>query len=125
MRYPNSKGMALGAREARAFCEERGLLKSKCELVHDAIALHSSAGIANKREPEVAIVHYGAGLDLLGLRVDEIPKHDLETILESHSRKNFKCQFGDCLVKQANLKPNSHIAGGISLGLIKRIPKKL
>ena len=99
----------VGAREARAFCEEYGLAKPKCDLVHDVVALHSSVGIANRREPEVALVHYGASLDLMGLRVDEIPKVDLDIILERHSREKFKCEFGTCLTRQAQLKPNTHM----------------
>lgn len=115
----------VGAREARLFSKEQGLLKSKCDLVHDAVALHSSVGIANRREPEAALVHYSSGLDLMGLRVDEIPKLDLEAILKNHSRTKFKYEFGACLMRQAELKPDTHIAGSIPLGLISRIRKDL
>ena len=52
----------VSAREARNFCSARGLSDAKADLVHDAVALHSSVGLANRREPEVAFVHYGAGL---------------------------------------------------------------
>lgn len=116
----------VGAQEAREFCEQHRLPPLKCDLVHDAIALHSSIDAVRKREePEVGLVHYGAALDLMGLRVDEIPKQDLDTILEQYSRQSFKCEFGGCLKNQAALKPNSHIAGGVSLGITDRIKDQL
>jgi HD superfamily phosphodiesterase len=34
----------VGAREAQAFCEEQGLAEPSRNLVHDAVALHSSVG---------------------------------------------------------------------------------
>ncbi len=111
----------VGARHARKFCSDERLSSDKCDQVHDAVALHSSVHLAPKREPEVALVHYGAALDLLGLRLDEIPKPDLEKILELYDRTDFKCAFGKCLQRQADFKPQSHIAGSVDIGFLKRI----
>jgi predicted HD phosphohydrolase len=115
----------VSAREAHAFCLEGGLSDEKSDLVHDAVALHSSVGLANKREPEVAFVHYGAGLDLLGKRVDHIPKTDLTAILERYSREGFKEEFTCCLRYQFKTKPHSHISGHMALGLADLIPEAL
>lgn len=115
----------VGAKQARAYCAENGLTTHKCDLVHDAVALHSSVTIADKREPEIAFVHYGAALDLLGLRLDEVPKPDLEAILERYTRHDFKCAFGKCLRHQADIKPQSHIAGSVGMGFLSRIRESL
>jgi HD domain-containing protein len=115
----------VGAREAHRFCLDRDLPEAKADLVHDAVALHSSVGLANKREPEVAFVHYGAGLDLLGKRVDHIPKPDLTAVLDRYTRDGFKQEFTCCLVHQHEAKPTSHIAGHVALGLADLIPEEL
>lgn len=110
----------VSAREGRAFGLDQGMSEERANLLHDAIALHSSAGVAGSREPEVAMVHYGAGADLLGVRFDEIPKLEIEDILERHPRCGFKRGFETCLHRQAELKPKSHIAGALRIGLDKR-----
>ncbi len=111
----------VGAGRARAFCAERRLDADRTRLVHDAIALHSSVGIAHRREPEVALVHFGAGADLLGLRLDEVPPDVLQRILARHPRLAFKRCFGALLAHQAATKPASHIAGHVGLGLLRRL----
>ena len=115
----------VGARHARKFCSDRGLSSEKCDLVHEAVALHSSVSVAPRRKPDIALVHYGAALDLLGLRLDEIPKSDLEAILGLYDRTEFKCAFSSCLQHQANTKPQSHIAGSVDVGFLTRIREGL
>lgn len=111
----------VGAKHARAFGIEKGMEPQRADLLHDAIALHSSVGIASSREPEIAMVHYGAGVDLFGMRLDEIPPLDLQRLLEEWPRCGFKTDFPTCLERQVELKPNSHIAGAMGLGLAGRV----
>lgn len=113
----------VGARRAHRFCLEQGVAAARADLVHDAIALHASVGIAHRREPEVALVHYGAGVDVLGLRLDEIPPRALQALLEEYPRLDFKRCFMPLLVDQATRKPESHIAGHVSLGFAKRVAR--
>ncbi|MGT2489191.1 HD domain-containing protein [Methylobacterium oryzae CBMB20] len=68
-----------GADAAGRFLREHDYPADKAELVWDAIALHSSADIADRREPEVALVHFGAHVDVMGLRLDEIPRTSSRT----------------------------------------------
>lgn len=111
----------VGAKRARAFGIEQGMDPQRADLLHDAIALHSSVGIANAREPEIAMVHYGAGVDLFGMRLDEIPRLDLQRLLEEWPRCAFKAHFPTLLERQVELKPDSHIAGAMGLGLASRV----
>lgn len=111
----------VGARLAREFAVERGMTPDRADLLHDAVALHSSVGIAGAREPEVAMVHYGAGTDLFGLRIDEIPRVDLDSVLERWPRCGFKEAFPAALERQVEQDPGCHIAGSMGLGLGGRI----
>ncbi len=111
----------VGAKVAHEFCLDRSLEPHKAALVHDAIALHAAVGIAHKREPEVALVHYGAGLDVIGIRLDEIPKHALTEVLSQYPRLDFKRVFGDLLLRQAEKKPKSHISGHVGLGFRRKM----
>lgn len=113
----------VGARRAHRFCLEQGVSVPRANLVHDAIALHAAVGIAHCREPEVAMVHYGAGVDVLGMRLDEIPDRALQALLELYPRLDFKRCFVPLLVDQATRKPGSHIAGHVGLGFAKRVAR--
>lgn len=115
----------VSARLAHAFCLENGQSEVNAALVHDAIALHTSAGIADTMQPEIAMVHFGAGMDLFGLRIEELPEKSLRHILETHPRHDFKTCFGPCLQHQADTKPDSQIAGPVSIGLIDMIRETL
>lgn len=107
----------VGAKIAHQFCLDHEYEADKAALVHDAIALHTAIGIAHKQDPEIALVHYGAGVDVIGIRYDEIPPNTLQEILEQYPRMDFKNLFTDILLRQADIKPDSHIATHMKLGL--------
>ncbi|MAM70278.1 MAG: phosphohydrolase [Gammaproteobacteria bacterium] len=111
----------VGAKAAHGFCLANHYDEHKADLVHEAIALHTSIGIAHKREPEAALVHFGAGVDVIGIRFDEIPAHALQEILQDYPRLGFKELFTAILQKQADIKPESFIATHIKLGLNNKI----
>lgn len=75
-----------GADVARAFVIEHGLSAEKAEIVWDAIALHTSIGIASRKEPEIALVHLGAGMDFFGLRLEDIDSETVEKVFEAYPR---------------------------------------
>lgn len=111
----------VGAARARRFSLEHGLGTARADLVHEAVALHSAVGLAHRREPEVAMVHYGAGVDVIGIRLDEIPPAAVRAVLEECPRLEFKRCFGALIEGQAARKPGSHIAGHVGLGFIGRM----
>jgi hypothetical protein len=59
--------------------------------------------------PEIALVHLGAGLDALGLGIDQVPPQLLEEILTSYPRLNFKSAFRDLLVEHCRRNPAAQI----------------
>ncbi len=111
----------VGAKVAHDFCLDHDYDEQKSVLVHDAIALHSAVGSAHKEDPEIALVHFGAGVDVIGIHYDEIPKYALTEILEEYPRLDFKNAFVDLVDKQAEMKPKSHIATHMKLGFGKKV----
>ena len=86
----------------------------KTRLVWDSIALHSSADIAIRREPEVALVHLGAHVDVMGLNIDEIYPELIDAVLAEYPRIGFKKAFTDALAEIARKKPQTAVGTGLA-----------
>ncbi|NKB38630.1 MAG: HD domain-containing protein [Gammaproteobacteria bacterium] len=111
----------VGADAAHHFLLEQGAAQEKADLVHEAIALHSAVGIANKLEPEIQLVHYGAGIDVIGFRSEDVSAQTREAIVNAYPRHDFKKSFISLLDKQVKNKPQCHIAGHYALGFAGKI----
>jgi hypothetical protein len=74
-------------------------------VVWDAIALHTSLGIADCKQPEIALVHLGAGADVLGMRIADIPSETVEQVVATYPRLNFNLAMTELLVSQVKRKP--------------------
>jgi hypothetical protein len=61
--------------------------------------LHSAVGIAHKEGTEIALVHLGARVGLIGIHDVEIPKYTLVDILEQYPLHGFKNAFVDLVIK--------------------------
>lgn len=115
----------VGARLAYDFCLDEKQAEARAVLIHNAIALHTSAGIADLYQPEISLLHFGTGLDVFGMRLAEIPPRALEEVLARFPRGAFKEEFTPCLQHQAATKPRSHIAGAMALGLAGMVRDEL
>jgi len=98
-----------GADAAREFCSKHQVSPERADLVWEAIALHTSSGIASRMAAEIALVHLGAGLELLGLGLDQVPAQVVEEVLEKYPRLNFKAEFHQLLVKHCRRNPAAQI----------------
>jgi len=78
------------ADEARTFLNQRGVPEGSIRRVWTAIALHTTPGIPQHMEPEVALLTAGVELDVLGLGYHDIPAHLREEIIAAHPRPHFK-----------------------------------
>jgi hypothetical protein len=94
-----------GADAARQFCSKHRVPPERTELIWEAIALHTSAGIATRLAGEIALVHLGAGLELFGLGLDQVPPQVVEEVLERYPRMNFKAEFRNLLVEHCRHNP--------------------
>lgn len=103
-----------GADAASKFLHTREYPKAKTDIVWDAIALHSAADIADRREPEVALVHFGAFVDVMGLRKDEISPQLIDDTIAVYPRLGFKQAFTAALAQVARKKPHTAIGTGLA-----------
>jgi len=81
-----------GAEAARRFLEEQGYAKEKVGIVWDGIAMHASP-IGAFKQPEISLVGEGAGADVIGPDLSQIKKNEIEEIMKSFPRLQFKDAF--------------------------------
>jgi HD superfamily phosphodiesterase len=79
-----------GANAARHFLTGHGVTGDALRIVWDAIALHTTPGIPQYKEPEVALVTAGVELDVLGFGYDDIAAEDRRAVLAAYPRTDFK-----------------------------------
>lgn len=78
------------ADEARRFLAARGAPEDSIRRVWTAIALHTTPGIPEFMEPEVALVTAGVEYDVLGFGFDELTADDRAAVVAVHPRPAFK-----------------------------------
>jgi hypothetical protein len=102
-----------GADAASRLLRSNHYSEAKADLVWDAIALHSSAGIAERKQPEIALVYMGAHADVFGLRLEEITPSFVDDVLELYPRAGFKAAFTEALAEVARKKPHTAVGTGL------------
>jgi HD superfamily phosphodiesterase len=78
------------ADEARRFLQGHRVPEDSVRRVWTAIALHTTPGIPQFMEPEVALVTAGVEYDVLGLGYHDISDEDRAAIVARHPRPDFK-----------------------------------
>ena len=78
------------ANEARRFLDSRGVPEDSVRRVWTAIALHTTPGIPEFMEPEVALVTAGVEYDVLGIGYYDISDAERAEITALHPRPDFK-----------------------------------
>jgi HD superfamily phosphodiesterase len=78
------------AGEARRFLQSHGVPEDSVRRVWTAIALHTTPGIPEFMEPEVALVTAGVEYDVLGIGYHDISESDRAEITALHPRPDFK-----------------------------------
>lgn len=79
-----------GANAARDFLKSHGVPKDQLQLVWDTIALHTTIGIAEHKENEVALMYSGVGLDVMGEGYEHLSEKNRNEIIEAFPRNDFK-----------------------------------
>jgi HD domain len=78
------------ADEARRFLQGNGVPEDSIRRVWTAIALHTTPGIPEFMEPEVALVTAGVEYDVLGIGYHDVSDADRAEITALHPRPDFK-----------------------------------
>ncbi len=81
------------ANTARQFLERHGLPASRIQVAWDAIALHTTPGIAAYKPIEVELLYDGVGLDVLGIGYERFPEKVRNEVVSRYPRVNFKAEI--------------------------------
>jgi hypothetical protein len=96
-----------GADAAKQFLSEQGMDDRRIDIVWDAIALHTTYAVPQRKQPEIALVQLGAAIDVGVAPLDLILPDALEQILDTWPRLGFKQAIVDAMLHQMRRDPRS------------------
>lgn len=96
-----------GADAARALAVENGLSEEKADILWDAVALHTSTGIVNRKRPEIALVGVGTAMDVSGLGLDQLDPAEVERIMADFPRLGFEAAVLGAVAAVARVNPRA------------------
>jgi HD superfamily phosphodiesterase len=108
-----------GANAAREFLRRHGIADNEVRIVWDAIALHTTPGIPQHKEAEVALVTAGVELDVLGVGYDALHAGLLSDVLERLPRPDFKRQIIHAFAQGIAHKPATAF-GNVKADVLER-----
>jgi HD superfamily phosphodiesterase len=79
-----------GANAARDFLLQHGVDEAAAGKVWLSIALHTTPGVPEFLEPEIALVTAGVETDVLGIGRDDLSAEAIEAVTAAHPRPDFK-----------------------------------
>ena len=94
-----------GADAAVRFLATRGLSEERAEIVWDAIALHTSIGIANRKRPEVALAYAGIGIDVSKRGAERLAPGFAESVFEAYPRLGCKRELLEAVIHVSHANP--------------------
>jgi hypothetical protein len=95
------------ADEARRFLQARQVPENSVRRVWTAIALHTTPGIPEFMEPEVALVTAGVEYDVLGIGYHDVDEVDRAAIVALHPRPGFKQRILQAFTEGMRPKPDT------------------
>ncbi len=95
------------ADEARRFLRSHGVPEDGVRRVWTSIALHTTPGIPQFMEPEVALVTAGVEYDVLGIGYDSISAEERDAVVALHPRPDFKRRILDAFTDGIRSKPDT------------------
>ncbi|HEX5997897.1 MAG TPA: HD domain-containing protein [Hyphomicrobiaceae bacterium] len=107
------------ANAARQFLSAHNIPREQVQTVWEAIALHTTPGIPQYMQPEVALLYSGVGLDVLGKGFDQFPSELREQIVAKYPRRHFKKDFIEAYFAGFAHKPGTTY-GTVNAGVIER-----
>jgi hypothetical protein len=96
-----------GANAARAFLLERGVDEAEARKVWLGIALHTTPGVPEFLDPEIALVSAGVETDVLGVGRDDLSEESLAAVVAAHPRPDFKHRILDAFTLGNVHRPRS------------------
>ena len=108
-----------GADEARRFLRRYSVPEDSVRRVWTAIALHTTPGIPEFMEPEVALVTAGVEYDVLGIGYHDISDADRAEIVALHPRPDFKRNILQAFTDGIAPKPDTTF-GNVKADVLER-----
>lgn len=96
-----------GANAAREFLSAYNLNNEKTQLVWDSIALHTTIGVAEYKESNVALLYHGVEMDVMGDNFDQFSEDVRKVITTKFPRKNFKRNILEAFYEGLKHKPET------------------
>ncbi len=94
-----------GADAAADFLSKRGYSDAKIAVIWDAIALHTTPGVPQRKQPEVALLQLGAGIDIGAIPLNLVTPESVEIILAEYPRLGFKAAMLEAMAAVVRRKP--------------------
>ncbi len=107
------------AGEARRFLQDHSVPDDSIRRVWTAIALHTTPGIPQFMEPEVALVTAGVEYDVLGIGYHDISDADRAEITALHPRPDFKHRILQAFTEGIAPKPDTTF-GNVKADVLER-----
>ena len=98
-----------GADAAADFLSRQGYSDRKIAVIWDAIALHTTLNIPQRKQPEIALVQFGAGIDVGAIPRTLLTPELVEAVLADYPRLGFKKAFLAAMGEIARRKPMTGI----------------
>jgi hypothetical protein len=92
---------------AAEFLKDKGVPKESIEVVWDAVALHTSRGIVERKRPEIALVSAGAGADVVGFGIGQLPRETVAEVIAAFPRPGFKKAYQKVMAEIVARKPET------------------
>ena len=91
---------------AREFTDGHAVPLHDRELVANAIALHHTPGVGVEHGAEALLLSAGAGVDVFGLRANQVPDVIRSEVVETYPRLGFKREFAGLFRAEAKQVPH-------------------
>jgi hypothetical protein len=111
------------ANAARDFLLERGVDKADADKVWLGIALHTTPGIPEFLEPEIALVTAGVETDVLGIGREDLSPDALAAVTAAHPRPDFKRRILAAFNDGMKHRPHSTF-GTVNADVLERFDPK-
>jgi hypothetical protein len=96
-----------GANAARDFLRDRGVDENAIRKVWLGIALHTTPGVPEFLDPEIALVTAGVETDVLGIGRDDLSQEALDAVTAAHPRPDFERRILQAFTDGMQHRPRS------------------
>ncbi|HWO13941.1 MAG TPA: HD domain-containing protein [Polyangiaceae bacterium] len=111
-----------GAEAAKAFLLRQGMAESRIELVWDAIALHTTAGIPLRKSPEVSLCHQGIAHDVRGMSEELTRAGVTKAVVSAYPVLGFRKGLLRTLVNLYEKNPAAAASHAVSDACERQVP---